>query len=151
MNYYKLYTDGACRGNGNKNSQCGIGCVIYDTNNQIVSEISEYIGKGKTNNESEYLALIRGLDECINLQNVNRLDVYVDSKLVCEQVRGNYRVNKEGLVGLCKSVRDKLNNFDVYTIQNIPRSQNKRADKLANEAIDSYNKKTSRTIDKYFG
>lgn len=151
---YKLYTDGACRGNGKKSSRCAIGCVIEDENG-IVGEISEYIGEGYTNNECEYMALLRGIEECAT-RGVKILDIYVDSKLVAEQIKGNYKINKQKLKKLCFDVRKVLDTFDIYTIQNIPRRYNQKADSLANEAFESRNEGSGvgasfRTIDEYFG
>lgn len=136
---YKLYTDGACRGNGSSLSESAIGCVL-EKDFETVVEISEYVGVGYTNNESEYMALIRGVRECLD-RGVCVLDIYVDSKLVAEQVKGNYKINKNNLKKLCMEVRELLGRLDIYTIQNIPRRYNKRADQLANDAFA--NKKTS--------
>jgi len=52
--------------------------------------LCRYIGKA-TNNVAEYLALIEGLN-AVSEWKPDRVEVYLDSKLVVEQVRGNYRV-----------------------------------------------------------
>ena len=54
---FQLYTDGGSRGNGNENSIAGIGrAIIYCS--EVKHTFSKYLGKGITNNEAEYRALI---------------------------------------------------------------------------------------------
>ena len=60
--------------------------------------ISEYIGEA-TNNEAEYIALIKGLEYLIEINELS-VNCYLDSKLVVEQAKGNYRVRAENLIEL---------------------------------------------------
>ena len=61
---YLLFTDGACEfDNDYKPINAGIGGVIKLKNKTLFS-FSENVGI-KTNNEAEYLALIKGVDLCI--------------------------------------------------------------------------------------
>lgn len=133
--YANLYTDGACRGNGKTGSLAGAGAVLYDQDGNILKELRKFLGEGLTNNIAEYKALIMGINEAINM-NIKILNVYIDSKLVCEQVRGNYKINKPHLKTLCDNVRQLIKLFDKIKIEYIPRAQNTVADRLANEAIN---------------
>ena len=81
MTLLDLYADGASRSNP---GPAGIGVVIYKKGEEIHT-ISEYIGKA-TNNEAEYLALIKGLKYLIMEKELS-VNCYLDSKLVIEQNR----------------------------------------------------------------
>ena len=131
---YYLYSDGACRGNGSKNSVAGAGAVIY--NGEKIKSVSSYLGKGITNNEAEYQALILGLEEAMEL-GIEHIKAHVDSKLVCEQVLGNWKVNKSELAVLCDKVCKLVKRFDSFEIVHILRHKNTVADGLANEALDN--------------
>lgn len=130
-NHFKLYTDGACRGNP---GQGGAGIVLVDSNGNIVATSSQYLGLC-TNNVAEYKALIIGLEEAFK-KHCNQVSIYLDSELLVNQVNGSYRVKNENLKMLMKEVRKLLSFFENYTVEHIPRSQNITADQLANKAID---------------
>jgi ribonuclease HI len=125
----KLYTDGASRGNPGK---AGGGIVLEDDGK--VEEKSVYFGI-KTNNEAEYLALIEGLKLAI-ARGARRLDVFMDSLLAVKQLQGDYRVKNPGIVPLFKEARALLGRFDSWEIRHVDRGENKKADKLANRAIN---------------
>ena len=128
----KIYCDGSCRGNGRKNSKSGIGILIKYKSIDI--EISEYIGKGLTNNVSEYRSLIKGLEKASSLD-IKNVHVFMDSKLVCEQIRGNYKVKNPRLKSLYKKAKVLSSEFEIFRISHIPRELNKRADMLANKCL----------------
>jgi ribonuclease HI len=125
----KIYTDGGARGNP---GPAGIGAWIDGPKSQ---EISEYIGEA-TNNVAEYKALIAGIKGAKKLE-YDEIEIFCDSQLIVEQVKGNYKVKKEHLKGLCSEARLALNDFKTISITHIPREENKIADRLVNEAIDS--------------
>jgi len=131
------YIDGAARGNPGPAS---IGVVLYEPDYTVLRELSETLGVA-TNNQAEYTALIRALEEAISL-GAARIRVYSDSELIVKQVRGQYKVKDEKLKILHEKVHKLLNNIRL-SISCIGREDNKRADKLANEALDRQNKKES--------
>ena len=55
--FANLYTDGACRGNGNNKSISGAGAVLYDQDGNVIKEIRKFLGGDLTNNIAEYLAI----------------------------------------------------------------------------------------------
>lgn len=124
--------DGASRGNP---GPAAIGVTLKDESGILVAEISENIGH-TTNNQAEYKALIAGLKQC-KILGAKEVIVRSDSELMVRQVLGIYRVKKEELKPLHEEVRKLAGNFAVFKIGNIPREQNKEADKLANKALDS--------------
>ena len=132
MTIVNLYADGASRFNPGPS---GVGVVIYKEEEEVHT-ISEYIGEA-TNNEAEYLALIKGLEYLLK---VNELSVscYLDSKLVVEQANGNYRVRAENLIPLNTQLFSLIKKFHKIQFNHIPREKNSRADGLANKGIDSF-------------
>ena len=99
-------------------------------------EISHYIGEA-TNNQAEYRALIKGLEEAARL-GADHVDIKTDSKLMVEQVQGHYRVRHPNLKPLFQKVTRLLSGYKTYTIVHIPRHQNAPADSLANRALDNH-------------
>jgi len=94
-----------------------------------------------TNNQAEYEALIDGL-KAVADWNPDRLEVYLDSKLVVEQVSGNWRVKEPELKQLHARATELLKQFgDRVSIRHVGRGENKIADKLVNMALDERVKK----------
>ena len=127
-----LNVDGASRGNP---GPAAIGVTLKDETGVLLAELSEKIGQ-TTNNQAEYRALIAGLKQC-KILGAKEVFVRSDSELMVRQVLGIYRVKKEELKPLYGEVRKLAGSFAVFKINNIPREQNKEADKLANKALDS--------------
>ena len=93
-----------------------------------------------TNNEAEYQALIDGL-KAVREWKPDRLEIYLDSKLVVEQIKGTYRVKKAELQPLYKEATQLLGAFGEVEIKHVERESNRGADKLANLALDAKVKK----------
>jgi ribonuclease HI len=127
---YVLHFDGCSKGNPGPS---GIGAVISKLD---IEEWCgwQYIGK-KTNNQSEYSALILGLNEAIS-RNIKELQVYGDSLLVINQVTGKFKVNNVLLQELHKEVIKLTKNFDYIAFNHVYRDKNKRADELSNLGLD---------------
>lgn len=132
---YKLYTDGGCRGNNSSKTNtedriCGGGAVVYDKNGlEIFSKAERYLDL-TTNNESEWKALVMGLQLCVD-KNVppSEVHVFCDSNLVVQQYLGTWRVKEKRLA----IFREKALSFgEICSIGHVPRAQNKRADELSN-------------------
>ena len=132
MKPIELYADGASRSNP---GPAGIGVAIYSEGNEIHT-ISEYIGEA-TNNEAEYLAVIKGLEYILEKYQLS-VNCYLDSQLVVEQVKGNYRVSAKNLKPLNKQLLSLVKKFNEISFYHIPREKNFRADELANKGIDSH-------------
>jgi len=128
---YKLFTDGACRGNPGVG---GAGAVITDDRENVVWEGKKYLGHC-TNNIAEYRALIMGLNGALD-NGYKNLEVYLDSELLARQINGSYRVKNENLKILMKDIRGLLASFDSVAVRHVPRLHNSHADRLANLAID---------------
>ena len=127
---YQLYCDGASRSNPG-DASIGISILL---DGKEVHTISKKIGIA-TNNEAEYQALIDGLNFCID-NSIKEIDVFLDSNLVVEQVNKNYKVKAENLKVLNSKVDDLIQEFNFIEINHVYREENKRADQLANMALD---------------
>ena len=123
--------DGGSRGNP---GPAGYGAVVLDRSDRVLAERSEAIGRN-TNNVAEYRGLIAGLQAAAAI-GARIVHVRMDSKLVVEQMSGNWQVKHEALRALAKEASALRREFDGVTFEWIPRERNKRADKLANDAMD---------------
>lgn len=128
----KIYSDGGSRGNP---GEAGIGVLIEDTEGNIIKEISQYIGE-QTNNVAEYKALARGLEVALDL-GIEKVTCYLDSELVVKQIKGEYKVKNEGMKIMYNMVNPLIKHFQSFNIIHIKRELNKKADSLANKAMDS--------------
>ena len=96
------YTDGASRGNpGN----AGIGILLVDEEDNVIKEISEYIGQ-TTNNIAEYTALVTALKEALELD-YDEIEVISDSELMVKQINCEYQV--KNIEGSNLSIRSHVN------------------------------------------
>ena len=125
-----LYTDSAARGNP---GPAAIGIVLTDERGNEIEALGETIGHA-TNNEAEYRALLRGLERAA--QHGDTVEIRMDSELLARQLNGAYRVRAANLKPLHAQAQRALKQFKRATIAIIPRELNRRADALANEALD---------------
>ena len=127
-----MFFDGASKGNPGK---AGCGALInensHTSQNKTIWKGNKYLGN-TTNNVAEYNGLILGLEQASKL-GIKELIIKGDSKLVIEQMKGNYKVNAPHLIPLYKRAKE-LEPASV-TYEYIPRKQNGEADQLANDAI----------------
>jgi ribonuclease HI len=131
-----IHADGASRGNP---GEAGAGAVISDSRGRTLKELKCFLGMA-SNNTAEYQALILALEKALEL-GARSITVFLDSELVVRQIRGEYRVREPHLKALHQKAQEILNHFSRYSILSIPREENRRADQLANEAIDQKNNK----------
>lgn len=131
---YRLFTDGAARGNP---GPAGVAAVLEDPEGDVAGEIARGIGWA-TNNVAEYRALIEGL-RLAAAHEVERLVVISDSALLVQQMRGAFKVKHPGLKPLHAEARELVRQFRRVRFEAVPREQNRRADALANQAIDRDN------------
>ncbi|KAL7544300.1 hypothetical protein ACHAWF_007684 [Thalassiosira exigua] len=138
---YVLRFDGGARGNP---GIAGAGAVLYDAAEGCeVWSGCRYLGDKRTNNEAEYAGLTSGLKRARTL-GMRKIVVQGDSQLVLRQLEGTYRVKAPGLRGYYDEAVALRGEFDSLEICHIERARNQRADKLANEAMDT---KESRGFD----
>ena len=126
-----VYVDGASRGNPGPSS---VGAVAYMPGGEELTSVSKSIGRG-TNNVAEYLAVLEGLRLAWRLR-AREVEIRLDSELVARQLNGEYRIKNVKLQSISRTVIDEAARFDACRYVHIPRSENGRADRLANEALD---------------
>jgi probable phosphoglycerate mutase len=100
----------------------------------MVAELNEFLGT-RTNNFAEYSALLAALEFALT-QGHKGLKVVADSELMVKQIKGQYRVNSPDLRPLYDEARRRIAKLEKFEIQHVLRNKNKRADELANEAMD---------------
>nr|XP_027060996.1 uncharacterized protein LOC113687629 [Coffea arabica] len=90
-----------------------------------------------SNNEAEYEALLTGL-RIAHQMGVTAIKVRSDSQLVVNQIRGEYETKEDVMKRYLAKVREARALFDIFEIERVPRSQNKRADALSKLASSSF-------------
>jgi probable phosphoglycerate mutase len=134
-----IRTDGAARGNPGPAS---LGAVLIDGTRSDALDpraapdatISEYLGR-QTNNVAEWTGVVRALELARELR-AERVDLFLDSKLIVEQLHGRWRVKDAKLQPLWAAAKELLRGLRMWSATHVPRAQNSLADALANEAID---------------
>jgi ribonuclease HI len=101
---------------GNASSICGAVKQLYTR------------GKLKGVYKGYRLALIEDTIE----MGIRNVEVFMDSKLVVEQMNGRWKINNQFLKMIFDEIQNLKLNFDYITFTHIYRDLNKTADKLAN-------------------
>lgn len=128
-----IEADGGSRGNP---GPAGYGAVVWTEDRAtVLAENKQAIGRA-TNNVAEYRGLIAGLDDALQL-GASEAAVYLDSKLLVEQMSGRWKVKHPDLIELNAQARRLAARFDAISYSWIPRERNSHADRLANEAMDA--------------
>ncbi|WBU38465.1 reverse transcriptase-like protein [Homoserinibacter sp. YIM 151385] len=127
-----IEADGGSRGNP---GQAGSGAIVVEAaTGEVLAEIGRYVGVA-TNNVAEYRGMIAGIARALEIVPGASLRIRMDSKLVVEQMSGRWKIKHADMKVLASEARDLLTGVDVR-FEWIPRLENSRADKLANEAMD---------------
>jgi len=125
------YIDGGARGNP---GPAGYGVRVEQPDGTLVEEFSGSIGVA-TNNVAEYRGLLAAL-EWAKAHGCSRVHVRSDSKLLVEQMLGNYKVKHPGLQPLYGKARLLVVEIGRVTFEHVARDHNPHADRLANAAMD---------------
>ncbi|MGP4011461.1 bifunctional RNase H/acid phosphatase [Streptomyces sp. 4N124] len=133
MREFIVEADGGSRGNP---GPAGYGAVVTDAaTGETLAEASEYLGIA-TNNVAEYRGLLAGLRAAHALDPAATVHVRMDSKLVVEQMSGRWKIKHPDMKPLAAKAAAVFGVGQV-TYEWIPRELNRRADRLANEAMDT--------------
>jgi ribonuclease HI len=109
--------------------------VVYDEAGAEAATVSRRLGRA-TNNEAEYQAAIAGLEAALTLGG-GEVELRMDSELVVRQLLGEYRVKNARLRPHFERLLALKRQFAAFNVASVPRAQNKRADQLANLALDA--------------
>jgi ribonuclease HI len=126
-----VYADGGSRGNPGPSAS---GYVILDDQNRVLVRRGIYLGI-TTNNQAEYTALKLGLEEAKSL-NAKEVEVYMDSMLVINQMKGMFKVKNRDLWPIHDAIKQLCAQFKHVTFTQVPRIMNKLADAAVNQALD---------------
>jgi ribonuclease HI len=130
-NIFVANVDGASRGNPGPASYA---VILRGPDGATRFEAGKYIGRA-TNNVAEYYGLITALDYAA-AQGIDRLLVRSDSELLVRQMQGRYKVKSPDLRPLYERARKLARGFAYFAMEHVPREQNRKADELANVALD---------------
>jgi ribonuclease HI len=133
-----IYIDGGSRNNP---GPAAFGVVFAKENGQILKKYSQYIGKA-TNNEAEYQGLIFALKKAKTLfgkEKIKNLSIEIrsDSELLIKQMKGEYKILNPKIQSLFLKAWNLKIDFKNLKFSLIPREENKTADRLVNETLDS--------------
>lgn len=130
------YFDGGSR--SGKNGEPGhAGCAIFmrvETAPGMPIESTKYLGD-ETNNVAEYEGLMLGMRMALGY-GVDDLQLVSDSKLVVEQVLGEWEVKNARLKIICAEAREMATQFMKCEILHVGRAENKDADALVTALLD---------------
>lgn len=131
-----IYCDGASRGNPGPASAA---YVIMD-GNEILSEAGHKLGIA-TNNVAEYQAILAAHTWLSQnpeiLQNYSSVKFILDSELATKQLNGMYKIKNQALILLVLKIKSLQKQINLpITFTHVKRHKNKRADALANQALD---------------
>jgi ribonuclease HI len=136
----EVYFDGLCQ----PINPGGISCyafVVKSGGRIIYSDYGiagEPFSEDSTNNVAEYTALVKALRWLLeNNLGSAKVEVNSDSKLIVNQLTGDYKVKAKRIVSLYKEVLLLKSKFQDIQIKWVPREKNREADTLTNKA---YNK-----------
>ncbi len=136
----EVYFDGLCQ----PINPGGISCyafVVKSGGRTIYTDYGiagEPFSEDSTNNVAEYTALVKGLQWLLeNNLGSSKIEVKSDSKLIVNQLTGDYKVKARRIVSLYKQVLLLKSKFQDIQIKWVPREKNREADTLTTKA---YNK-----------
>nr|GEY45438.1 hypothetical protein [Tanacetum cinerariifolium] len=78
--------------------------------------------------------------------NIQKLEARVDSKLVASQINGNYVARSDSMMKYLAKAKEYIACFKSFSIKNIPRNQNQKADVLSKLASVSFNHLTNEVL-----
>ena len=94
------------------------------------------LGFSATNNEAEYETLLIGM-MMVQKMGGKKVKIYLDSKLVVGQVRGELEARDPRMQEYLSQVRSMQTKFEVFDVSHVPRGRNTYADSLATLATSS--------------
>jgi len=159
----KLHFDGGSRGNPGLSGAGAFVQLFQGGNGVEIVKIRHFLGR-HTNNYAEYKGLVCGLREiCSIIENKARdyskisISVKGDSNLIINQMKGLYQCKHKDLKPLYSECNEMMNSIEKQcrqmaqqldvNFEHVYRQDNKEADALANEAMDTRQTWTERSED----
>nr|KAJ0218881.1 hypothetical protein LSAT_V11C300127070 [Lactuca sativa] len=126
---WTLYTDGASSREGS-----GAGLILTSREGEEVTYALRF-DFHTSNNKAGYEALLAGL-RLAKQMGAKAVTTLTDSRLAANQVNGSFEVRDQRMGKYVKMVKQLVGSFGRFTIKQIPRSENKRADALSQGGRD---------------
>ena len=120
---WEVYVDRASNQKG-----LGIGLVLISPKKVIV-EKSLRLDFSAMNNEAKYETLLMGMAMTQRMGGKS-IKVFSDSRLVVDQVKGEFEVKDERIQGYLSQVKCLQSEFDSFDLLHIPRNGNAHVDSL---------------------
>ncbi len=110
--------------------------MIARDDGEVLDRIARGIGIA-TNNVAEYTAAIEGLKRAAEI-GARHVLLRSDSKLLVQQLLGNFKVKNPTLQRLHREARAAAAAFEDVRYEHVLRDRNKEADHLANAGVDEW-------------
>jgi ribonuclease HI len=135
--FHRLHVDGGIVVDrpGQAAGEAAIGVVLKSPEGLLIHYVSARIGRTKDHHIAEYRALIAGL-RLARGHGIDDIRVFLDSRLVDNQVNGRSRVKNDYLQFLTE-VLALMRKFVDIKVSWVPRKTNREAHKLADQALAS--------------
>ena len=127
---WKMYVDGATNQRGS-----GVRLVLVPSEKTTI-EKSLRLGFSTKNNETEYEALLQGMDMVQKMEG-NAVEMFSDSRLVVGQVKGELEARDARMQEYLSQVKRLQSNFNFFSLLHVSKSGNTHADSLATLATSS--------------
>ncbi|XP_060184422.1 uncharacterized protein LOC132614082 isoform X1 [Lycium barbarum] len=125
-----LEFDGASKGNP---GLAGAGAVLRADDGSFICRLREGLGVA-TNNAAEYRGIILGLNYALS-KGFTSIRVQGDSKLVCMQIQGLWKVKNQNISTLYEQAKQLKDRFLSFRIIHVLRESNSDADAQANLGV----------------
>lgn len=135
MSSIDIYTDGGARGNP---GPAALG-VFIKSGEDVLARIGKKIGEN-TNNVAEYSAVLEAYNFLLRHKDLTRnktVNFFMDSELICQQLKGVYKIKNSNLKKIFEEIKLKEKEIQApFSYSHIKRDKNKEADRLVNMALD---------------
>ena len=125
-----MYVDGASNQKGS-----GVGLVLKSPE-KVIIEKSLRLDFSASSNEFKYEVLMMGM-AMVQRMGGKSVKVFSDSRLVINQVKGEFEAKDEKMQGYLSQVKCLQSEFESFDLLHIPKSGNAHADSLAMLATSS--------------
>lgn len=133
----KIFSDGGARGNP---GPAAAAFIVLDNAGKEIFNNGEYLGE-TTNNVAEYKGVLLAyewVDLFIKNNNVEQIIFHLDSELVVKQLTGIYKIKNSKLLKLANEIKTHERSLRLSVkYVHVRREENKEADRLVNEVLDS--------------
>jgi len=115
----QLFFNGASRTGPERNVDADVGVVLIFSHSYVIPRAFS-LTEPCSNNMTEYYALLIGMQLAEEID-VKHLEAYCDSKLIVNQVRGEYDVQHEDLISYHIATINVAEKFKNFFIDHVPR------------------------------